>query len=182
MLKPQALAGASLAILVAGFFATPAFANPVSKPAQEKLISQMESEEAVITGTIEEIVDDVVTVKTADDETQDIRISQIDQRRLGLEPGSRIMAQVVMMEGQELPVVRAIRIVDLAETPSEDMMDTDTTSTQQERTVETQRIRSVQETRTRQTVTTEETPEEMPEEMTQEREEPAEQPAVRALW
>jgi hypothetical protein len=114
MIKLNLVAGTALALTLGTTSFVPAFADHA--PGHVNDISQADvnmggTEAMVVAGIVTDIYNDVVTIKTADGKEAKLKISSIEQKRLGIEKGSPISA--VVTEGDnDVWVTQKVEVLD----------------------------------------------------------------------
>lgn len=88
--KIKIFAGMSLSLVLSLAAVFPAMAHHTPDHGKGQAISQTTNVDENITGRIESIVGNVVTVELADGTTRDIMISRAERERLALQPGMEI--------------------------------------------------------------------------------------------
>ena len=181
--KLQILTGTTLALLLSSLSAYPAIARTSSSLTEEQLISQTtETEETkieeteTIKGEIIELEGDVVKVQTSEGEIEEIKISETDQQRMGLKPGTKISATVRIVGDGMIAIPEKVMLEEATATTETNVGSA--TSAQQTTEVQTEGGSTVrQQTTVTETVTTGETQQQTTETTVVEEEEP-----IPALW
>ncbi|MEC4895337.1 MAG: hypothetical protein SAL07_10205 [Oscillatoria sp. PMC 1051.18] len=203
MLKRQIIAKVGLAAILSLGATEAAIALPDVSTPDRQFISQLENGETMtIEGEIEEIVGNIVRIRTEDGDLKDIRISKLDQIELGLRREMDVAFTVRGMEedgemvyaAQEVTLAgrSAVRVSESSSAALEARMRTRAAETRVETQQQTgtvrQRVVIEEEIRVRQRTTVPEVREQVEvreevEEVREVREERQQvQPAIRALW